>query len=92
MWLHWLPCNCSISLSSVLVVSTIQVSQELRVTSPTEIPPTSVAFITSDGNDILDDKISLQEANILDGDVVKYKILKVVCLSLGLCEKIAYWC
>jgi len=56
-----------------------KVSQELRVTSPTEIPPTSVAFITSDGNDILDDKISLQEANILDGDVVKYKILKFKC-------------
>jgi len=53
-----------------------KVSQELRLTSPTEVPPSSVAFITPDGNHIHDDKMTLTEANIAGEDVIKYKILK----------------
>ena len=47
------------------------------MTSPTEVPPSSVVFVTADGVDIHDDKLTLEDANIHDGDVIKYKVLKL---------------
>ena len=61
-------------------------SQELRLTSPTEVPPSSIAFITSAGDEIHDDKMTIVEANINDGDTIKYKILKV-CVTDDRCDR-----
>jgi len=56
-----------------------QASQELRVTSPSDVPPASVIFVTADGTDVYDGKLSLRDVNIRDGDVIKYKLLKFKC-------------